>query len=81
MWANQTLKIRDAPLQAFLIFQTACHTALDRIYAFERTAGKKSNNDYKRCLQDLKKFFEVGISRKANADEAEENTEGEAVQN
>lgn len=62
-------------------FQTACHTALDRIYGFERSAGKKSTNDYKRCLKDLKKFFEVGISRKANTDEAEENTEGETVQN
>ena len=62
-------------------FQTACHTALDRIYTFERSAGKKSTNDYKRCLKDLKKLFEIGISRKANTDEAEENIEAEAVQN
>lgn len=65
-------------------FQTACHTALDKIYAFERSAGKKSTNDYKRCLKDLKKFFETGISRKANAtDEAviTENDEAETVQN
>ena len=66
-------------------FQTACHTALDRIYAFERSAGKKSTNDYKRCLKDLKKFFEIGISRKANTEEAEteaeKNTEAETVQN
>lgn len=65
-------------------FQTACHTALDKIYTFERSAGKKSTNDYKRCLKDLKKFFEVGISRKANTNEeaeSEENTEAETVQN
>ena len=66
-------------------FQTACHTALDKIYAFERSVGKKSANDYKRCLKDLKKFFEIGISRKANAEEEitqpEENTEVETVQN
>ena len=66
-------------------FQTACHTALDKIYMFERSAGKKSTNDYKRCMKDLKKFFEVGISRKVNTTEeiaeSEENTEGETVQN
>ena len=65
-------------------FQTACHTALDKIYSLERSAGKKSANDYKRCLKDLKKFFESGISRKANSGdetEAEENVEVETVQN
>lgn len=65
-------------------FQTACHTALDRIYAFERTGGKKSTNDYKRCIKDLKKFFETGISRDINSDEEvnqEENAEAETVQN
>lgn len=65
-------------------FQTACHTALDRIYAFERTGGKKSTNDYKRCIKDLKKFFETGISRNVNSDEEvsqEENAEAETVQN
>ena len=65
-------------------FQTACHTALDRIYTFERSAGKKSTNDYKRCLKDLKKFFEIGISRKANNGEEAEtknSAETETVQN
>ena len=65
-------------------FQTACHTALNKIYEFESSAGKKSTNDYKRCLKDLKKFFEIGISRKANTDEAtesEETTEVETAQN
>ena len=65
-------------------FQTACHTALDKIYAFERSSGKKSTNDYKRCLKDIKKFFEIGISRKLNSNEEsnqEENAETETVQN
>lgn len=65
-------------------FQTACHTALDKIYAFERSAGKKSANDYKRCLKDLKKFFEIGISRKTGSGEeteSEENAEAETAQN
>jgi hypothetical protein len=56
-------------------FQTACHTALDKIYAFERSVGKKSANDYKRCIKDLKKFFEIGISRKVNSDETAEQEE------
>lgn len=67
-------------------FQTACHAALDKIYAFERSVGKKSANDYKRCLKDLKKFFEVSISRKANTGEeakveSENVAETETVQN
>jgi hypothetical protein len=65
-------------------FQTACHTALNKIYAFERGAGKKSTNDYKRCIKDLKKFFETGIERKVNSNNdntSEENTEAETVQN
>lgn len=65
-------------------FQTACHAALDKIYEFESSYGKKSTNDYKRCLKDLKKFFEIGISRKENStheDEPEENNVAETVQN
>ena len=65
-------------------FRTACHTALDKIYAFERSVGKKSTNDYKRLLKDLKKFFEVGISREAKTTDATgsaESTEVETVQN
>lgn len=65
-------------------FQTACHTALNKIYEFERGAGKKSTNDYKRCIKDLKKFFETGLSRKMNSEEtteSEENTEVETTQN
>jgi hypothetical protein len=66
-------------------FQTACHVALDKIYAFDRSAGKKSNNDYKRLIKDLKKFFETSISRKSNAQENEvgedENVTAETAQN
>lgn len=65
-------------------FQTACHTALNKIYEFERGAGKKSTNDYKRCIKDLKKFFETGLSRKVNSNtepESEENETTETAQN
>lgn len=65
-------------------FQTACHTALDKIYAFESSYGKKSANDYKRCIKELKNFFNIGISRQANpskVDKEKENTETETAQN
>ena len=64
--------------------QTACHTILDNIYAFERSAGKKSTNDYKRIVKEIKRFCEVGISRKANSNNDVENveaTESQTVQN
>lgn len=65
-------------------FQTACHTALNKIYSFESSDGKKTANDYKRCIKDLKKLFNIGLSRKASMDEKpeeEENAEAETVQN
>lgn len=65
-------------------FQTACHTALNKIYAFERSTGKKSANDYKRCIKDLKQFFEIGLSRNGKPDETdkkEESAETETTQN
>ena len=62
-------------------FQTACHTVLDRIYAFERKPGSKSTNDYKRLVKDIKKFAETGVSRKMNSnDEIEVVGETETVQ-
>ena len=61
-------------------FQTACNNALSKIYSFESSCGKKSANDYKRCIKDLKKFFETGISRNVNSNK-EESTDEETVQN
>ena len=45
-------------------FQTACHTMLDKIYAFDGGAGKKITNDYKRLVKDIREFCNVGVSRK-----------------
>lgn len=54
--------------------QDVCKTILDKIEAFERTNTKKSNNDHKRLIKDIKKFVEIGLSRKVNFDgETEEN--------
>lgn len=62
-------------------FQTACHTVLDRIYAFERKPGSKSANDYKRLIKDIKKFCETGVSRKMSKNGEIETAESETVQN
>lgn len=48
--------------------QTMCRTILDKIISFERTPGKKSNNDHKRLIKDIRRFCEVGLSHKVNAD-------------
>lgn len=61
-------------------FQTACHTALNKIYSFNSSGGKKSANDYKRVLKDLKKFFETGVSRNVNSKEEGSEVE-ETAQN
>ena len=56
--------------------QVICQTILDKITAFERKAGSKSNNDHKRLIKDIKNFVEIGLSRKVNTD-----GETETVQN
>ena len=64
--------------------QTACHTILDMIYSFERIAGKKSANDYKRLIKEVKRFCEVGTSGNKNSNSDTENEKeatAETVQN
>lgn len=64
--------------------QTICHIVLEKIYAFEKTLGSKSTNDYKRLVKDIKKFCEVGVSRKVNVDGTTEpvnQNDVETVQN
>lgn len=61
-------------------FQTACHTMLDKIYAFESSTGKKSNNDYKRLMKEIKMFCDIGVSRKANTSDESNETEETTVE-
>ena len=63
--------------------QVICQTVLDKISEFERIPGSKSNNDHKRLIKDIKKFCEVGLSRKVNTDGDAEPVEKneETVQN
>ena len=60
--------------------QAICKTVLDKVYAFESSHGKKSANDYKRCLKDIKNFCEVGLSRKVNTDGTTEPIEKDSTE-
>lgn len=64
--------------------QVMLQTVLDKITAFERKPGSKSNNDHKRLIKDIKQFCETGLSRKVNVDgetEPIEKTESKTAQN
>ena len=70
----------------FIGFQTACRVVLDKVVATESKPGKRTMNDYKRLIKDLKQFCSTGLSRRINADgEAEiveeETTTEKTVQN
>lgn len=59
--------------------QTFCRITLDKIIAVESKPGKRTMNDYKRLIKELKHFCETGISRKVNADGETELVEEETV--
>ena len=70
----QLSKIRSQSM--ILGFRVACQTILDKVSAFEKSPGTKSNNDHKRLIKEIKKFVETGLSRKMN-----DNGEIETTQN
>lgn len=81
---EQLRKIQSQNLA--LGFRVCCQTVLDKITAFEHSPGKKTNNDHKRLIKDIKEFVEKGLSRKMNEKgEIEvpvaEETKAETVQN
>lgn len=66
--------------------QTFCRIVLEKIATAESKPGKRTMNDYKRLIKDLKNFCETGLSRKVNADGEtelieEESATEETVQN
>ena len=66
--------------------QTILHTVLEKILKAEMQPGKRTMNDYRRLVKDLKKFCETGLSRKVNTDGEtepieEESTTEETTQN
>lgn len=79
---EQLSKIRTQSM--ILGFRVACQTVLDKIAAFERTPGNKSNNDHKRLIKDIKKFAETGLARKMNENgeiEIQDESQPMTVQN
>lgn len=62
-------QLRKIRRQSILIgAQTACKVVLDKIIVAENQPGKRTMNDYKRLIKDLKNFCNTGLSRKVNAD-------------
>jgi hypothetical protein len=76
---EQISKIRSQSM--ILGFRVACQTILDKISAFERTPGSKSNNDHKRLIKEIKQFVEKGLARKMNENGEIEVPESETTQN
>lgn len=62
-------------------FRVSCQSVLDKINAFEKSPGSKSNNDHKRLIKDIKKFVEQGLARKMNENGEVEISESETAQN
>ena len=71
---NSTMeKIRT---QALLLgAQSMCSVILQKINDFEHKPGKLTLNDHRRIVNDIKKFCEVGVSRKVNNDGTTSATE------
>jgi hypothetical protein len=66
--------------------QTICRVVLEKIVTAETKPGKRTMNDYKRLMKDVKQFCTTGLSRKVNADGEtepieEEPTTEETIQN
>lgn len=59
--------------------QTMCRVILEKIIVAEAKPGKRTMNDYKRIIKDVKNFCETGISRKVNADGETEPIEEETA--
>lgn len=76
---SQTLeKIRTQNL--LLGAQSMCSVILQKIMEFEMKPGKRTLNDYRRLVKDIRGFCETGVSRKINADgTTSEKTEEETT--
>lgn len=62
-------KLQEIQTQNLLIgAQTACTVILQKIAAWEAQPGKRTLNDHRRIIKDIKEFCQTGISRKVNPD-------------
>ena len=79
---EQMSKLRGQSMA--LGFRVGCKTILDKIAAFERKPGSKSNNDHKRLIKDIKQFCEQALVNKTKKDEETkpvDNTDAQTTQN
>ena len=61
--------LKKVRTQALLLgSQAMCSTILQKIKEFESKAGKRTLNDHRRLVADIKNFCEIGLSRKVNLD-------------
>ena len=63
---EQLKKIRTQSL--LLGAQTSCNVILQKIAAWEAQPGKRTLNDHRRLIKEIKNFCQTGISRKVNQD-------------
>lgn len=62
-------KLKEIQTQNLLIgAQTACTVILQKIAAWEAQPGKRTLNDHRRIIKDIKEFCLIGVSRKVNPD-------------
>ena len=66
--AIQTQMRKLARQNMLLGAQTMCKVVLEKILVFEAKPGKRTMNDYKRLVKDVRNFCETGLSRKVNLD-------------
>lgn len=63
-------------LQSMLLgAQTVSQVILDKIAQWEVQPGKRTLNDHRRLIKELKQFCKVGVSRKVNPDGTTSPTE------
>lgn len=63
---EQLKKIRTQSM--LLGSQTVCQVVLQKIVAWEMRPGKRTLNDHRRLIKDIKRFCEIGISKQVNSD-------------
>ena len=62
-------KLKEIQTQNLLIgAQTACTVILQKIAAWEAQPGKRTLNDHRRIIKDIKEFCLTGVSRKVKQD-------------
>jgi hypothetical protein len=59
--------------------QTMAQVIIDKITVWERQPGKRTLNDHRRLIKDVKSFCETGVSRKVNHDGTTSSIEDDSV--